>query len=146
MKEVTVRFTETEAFHTFIYAGDLKLLYFLIILMILDIGTGIGKAIKNKNLWSRKALFGYSRKIFIFFIIILANIIDQLLNLNSGLVVLTIFFYIANEGLSIVENCAQMGVLVPTEISEKLNVVKSTKENSQESLKDDFINENRNKK
>ncbi|MDG0843174.1 phage holin family protein [Staphylococcus equorum] len=146
MGEVTVKFTETEAFHTFIYAGDLKLLYFLIILMILDIGTGIGKAIKNKNLWSRKALFGYSRKIFIFFIIILANIIDQLLSLNGGLVVLTIFFYIANEGLSIVENCAQMGVLIPKEISEKLNVIKSTQEDTKDSLKDDFINENRNKK
>lgn len=146
MGEVTVKFTETEAFHTFIYAGDLKLLYFLIILMILDIGTGIGKAIKNKNLWSRKALFGYSRKIFIFFIIILANIIDQLLSLNGGLIVLTIFFYIANEGLSIVENCAQMGVLIPKEISEKLNVIKSTQEDTKDSLKDDFINENKNKK
>lgn len=143
MEEVTVRFTETEAFNTFIYAGDLKLLYFLIILMALDISTGIGKAIKNKNLWSRKSLFGFSRKIFIFFIIILANIIDQVLGLNGGLVVLTIFFYMANEGLSIVENCAEMGVLVPKEISEKLNVIKSTKNDNKDSLKNDFINENK---
>ncbi|KRG09899.1 phage holin family protein [Staphylococcus sp. NAM3COL9] len=142
MEEVTVKFTETEAFHTFIYAGDLKLLYFLMILMALDIGTGIGKAIKNKNLWSRKALFGFSRKIFIFFIVILANIIDQVLGLNGGLVVLTIFFYMANEGLSIVENCAEMGVLIPKEISEKLNVIKSTKNDTTDNLKNDFINEN----
>ncbi|MDG0860336.1 phage holin family protein [Staphylococcus equorum] len=143
MEEVTVRFTESEVFHTFIYAGDLKLLYFLMILMFLDIGTGIGKSIKNKNLWSRKALFGFSRKIFIFFIVILANIIDQVLGLNGGLVVLTIFFYMANEGLSIVENCAEMGVLIPKEISEKLNVIKSTKGDATDSLKNDFINENK---
>lgn len=143
MEEVTVRFTESEVFHTFIYAGDLKLLYFLMILMAIDVLSGLAKAVKNKNLWSRKSLFGFSRKIFIFFIVILANIIDQVLGLNGGLVVLTIFFYMANEGLSIVENCAEMGVLVPKEISEKLNVIKSTKNDNKDSLKNDFINENK---
>lgn len=145
MKEVTVRFTETEAFHTFIYAGDLKLLYFLIILMGLDIATGIGKAIKNKNLWSRKSLFGFSRKIFIFIIVILANIIDQILALNGGLVVLTIFFYIANEGLSIIENCSEMGVLIPKEIAEKLNVIKETKQDTKDNLKNEFTNDSQEK-
>ena len=64
-------------------------------------------------------MFGFSKKILIFCIIVLANILDQLLNLNSGLLMVTLFYYIANEGLSIVENCAEMGVLVPKEISEK---------------------------
>ncbi|NQE00456.1 MULTISPECIES: phage holin family protein [Staphylococcus] len=145
MEEVTVRFTETEAFHTFIYAGDLKLLYFLMILMGLDIATGIGKAIKNKNLWSRKSLFGFSRKIFIFIIVILANIIDQILALNGGLVVLTIFFYIANEGLSIIENCSEMGVLIPKEIAEKLNVIKETKQDTKDNLKNEFTNDSQEK-
>lgn len=140
-----MRFTETEAFHTFIYAGDLKLLYFLMILMGLDIATGIGKAIKNKNLWSRKSLFGFSRKIFIFIIIILANIIDQILALNGGLVVLTIFFYIANEGLSIIENCSEMGVLIPKEIAEKLNVIKETKQDTKDNLKNEFTNDSQEK-
>ncbi|MEB7383805.1 phage holin family protein [Staphylococcus xylosus] len=145
MEEVTVRFTETEAFHTFIYAGDLKLLYFLMILMGLDIATGIGKAIKNKNLWSRKSLFGFSRKIFIFIIVILANIIDQILALNGGLVVLTIFFYITNEGLSIIENCSEMGVLIPKEIAEKLNVIKETKQDTKDNLKNEFTNDSQEK-
>ncbi|MCE5003546.1 phage holin family protein [Staphylococcus pseudoxylosus] len=145
MEEVTVRFTETEAFHTFIYAGDLKLLYFLMILMGLDIATGISKAIKNKNLWSRKSLFGFSRKIFIFIIVILSNIIDQILALNGGLVVLTIFFYIANEGLSIIENCSEMGVLIPKEIAEKLNVIKETKQDTKDNLKNEFTNDSQEK-
>ncbi len=140
-----MRFTETEAFHTFIYAGDLKLLYFLMVLMGLDIATGIGKAIKNKNLWSRKSLFGFSRKIFIFIIVILANIIDQILALNGGLVVLTIFFYIANEGLSIIENCSEMGVLIPKEIAEKLNVIKETKQDTKDNLKNEFTNDSQEK-
>lgn len=140
-----MRFTETEAFHTFIYAGDLKLLYFLMILMGLDIATGISKAIKNKNLWSRKSLFGFSRKIFIFIIVILSNIIDQILALNGGLVVLTIFFYIANEGLSIIENCSEMGVLIPKEIAEKLNVIKETKQDTKDNLKNEFTNDSQEK-
>lgn len=116
-----------DVFETFIYAGDMGLLYALILLMILDIITGIAKSIKNKTLWTSKSLFGYSRKIMIFCIIILANTIDQILNLNSGLLMVTIFFYIANEGLSIIENCAEMDVLIPDEISERLALIKNKK-------------------
>lgn len=124
---VTVNFVESETFKTFFYAGEIKLLYFLMILMVLDIITGLSKAIKNKKLWSRKSLFGYARKLLIFCIIVLANVIDQILGTSGGIVVVTIFFYIANEGLSIIENCAEMGVLVPPEISDKLAVIKNEK-------------------
>ncbi|UNA86106.1 phage holin family protein [Staphylococcus pseudintermedius] len=105
----TVSFTETEVFKTFFYAGEMKLLYFLMLLMALDVITGLAKAIKNRKLGSRKSMFGYARKMLIFCIVILANMIDQILNANSGIVMVTIFFYIANEGLSIVENCAESG-------------------------------------
>ncbi len=128
-QEIYLKFTDSDLFHTFIYAGDLKLLYFLMMLMIIDIITGLMKAFKNKNLWSRKSMYGFGRKILIFCIIILANIIDQILNLKMGLLVITIFFYIANEGLSILENCAEMGVLVPKEIGEKLKVIRNNDEN-----------------
>lgn len=126
--ELHVQYTQTDIFHTFIYAGDLKLLYFLMILMCVDIITGLAKGFKNKNLWSRKSMYGFGRKILVFCIIILANIIDQILKLNNGLVMVTIFFYIANEGLSIVENCAEMGVLIPNEIGEKLKVIRGNSE------------------
>ncbi|EGQ1299544.1 phage holin family protein [Staphylococcus pseudintermedius] len=119
----TVSFTETEAFKTFFYAGELKLLYFLMILMLLDVLTGLAKSVKNKTLWSRKSMFGYARKMLVFCIVILANMIDQILNANGGIVMMTLFFYITNEGLSIVENCAEMGVLIPKQIAEKLAVI-----------------------
>lgn len=126
--ELHVEYTHTDLFHTFIYGGDLTLLYFLMVLMVIDIITGLAKAFKNKDLWSRKSMYGFGRKILIFCIIILANIIDQILKLNNGLVMVTIFFYIANEGLSIVENCAEMGVLIPNEIGEKLKVIRGNSE------------------
>ncbi|BAL42299.1 putative holin [Staphylococcus phage S24-1] len=130
MNEVKLRFTDTEAFHMFIYAGDLKLLYFLFVLMIVDIVTGFAKAIKNNNLWSKKSMKGFAKKLLIFCIIILANIIDQILQLKGGLLMITIFYYIANEGLSIVENCAEMDVLVPEQIKDKLRVIKNDSEKS----------------
>lgn len=126
--ELHVEYIHTDLFHKFIYGGDLTLLYFLMVLMVIDIITGLAKAFKNKDLWSRKSMYGFGRKILIFCIIILANIIDQILKLNNGLVMVTIFFYIANEGLSIVENCAEMGVLIPNEIGEKLKVIRGNSE------------------
>ncbi|MDK3691361.1 phage holin family protein [Staphylococcus pseudintermedius] len=119
----TISFTETEVFKTFFYAGEMKLLYFLMLLMALDVITGLAKAIKSKTLWSRKSMFGYARKMLVFCIVILANMIDQILNANGGIVMMTLFFYITNEGLSIVENCAEMGVLIPKQIAEKLAVI-----------------------
>jgi len=126
--ELHVEYTHLDLFHKFIYGGDLTLLYFLMVLMVIDIITGLAKAFKNKDLWSRKSMYGFGRKILIFCIIILANIIDQILKLNNGLVMVTIFFYISNEGLSIVENCAEMGVLIPNEIGEKLKVIRGNSE------------------
>lgn len=126
MDQVELKYTNSDLFQTFIYAGELKILYFLIILMVVDIVTGLAKAFKNKNLWSRKSMYGFGRKILIFCIIVLSNVIDQLLNLNGGLLMITIFYYIANEGLSIVENCAEMGVLVPEQIGEKLKVIRNS--------------------
>ncbi|MDE0581566.1 phage holin family protein [Planococcus sp. A6] len=103
--------------------GQVKFLDFLMVLMAFDILTGIFKAIKNGNLWSRKSLFGYARKILIFGVIIVANIIDQILGLNGAITYATVIFYIANEVLSITENLAEIGVLVPKELAEKLKVM-----------------------
>lgn len=118
-----------EFFYSGIYSGDIKFLYFLMILMIVDIITGFSKAIKNENLWSKKSLRGTAKKMLIFCIIILANIIDIILNLNSALLTMTVLYYIAHEGLSIVENCAEMGILVPEEIRNKLKVMNDENNN-----------------
>ena len=105
------------------FFGPVRFLDFLVVLMAFDVITGIFKAIKNGNLWSRKSLFGYARKILIFGVIIVANISDQVLGLNGAITYATVIFYIANEVLSITENLAQIGVLVPKEISERLKVM-----------------------
>lgn len=112
--------------HLYLFGG-VKFLHLLLLLMGLDIVTGIFKAIKNGNLWSRKSLFGYARKILVLIVIIVANIIDQVLSLGGTLTFATVLFYIANEALSITENMAELEVLVPQNLAEKLKVIESTK-------------------
>ncbi|MGD6832590.1 phage holin family protein [Sutcliffiella halmapala] len=107
--------------------GGVKLLGSLALLMFIDIVTGIFKAIKLKRLRSRNALFGYARKMLVFGVIIVANVIDNILGLNGAVAYATVLFYIANEGLSILENLAQIGVKVPTIITEKLHVIQEDK-------------------
>ena len=113
----------------YFYSADVKFIYFLMILMIVDIVTGFAKAFKNKDLWSKTSLIGTAKKMLIFSIIILANVIDMILNLNGALVTMTVLYYIAHEGLSIVENCAEIGILVPEEIKNKLKVMNDENNN-----------------
>ena len=107
--------------------GQVKFLDLLLLLMAIDIITGVLKAIKNHNLWSRKSLFGYARKLLILLVIIMANVVDQVLSLGGTLTLATVFFYLANEALSITENMAELGVLVPANIAEKLKVIEHKK-------------------
>lgn len=126
--KVEVQIESIKTLQEFFYGGDVKFLYFLIILMSVDILTGFGKAIKNGNLWSKRSFRGIGKKTMIFSIIILANIIDMIFNLNNALLTMTVLYYIAHEGLSIIENCAEMNVLVPEQLKEKLQVMKEDKE------------------
>lgn len=122
----------------FFLFGDVKFLHLLILLMGVDVFTGIFKAVKNKNLWSRKSLFGYARKVLVLAVIIVANVIDQILGLDGMVTYATVLFYIANEGLSIIENLAQLDVLVPKNIAEKLNSIESKGESLTDEVKKEF--------
>ena len=117
-----------EDFRTFIYSGDFNLITILCILMIIDIITGLMKAIKNRNLWSRKSLLGFARKILVFLIITVANLLDLLMNMNGTVVLATVTFYILNEVLSITENSAQIGIPLPEKLMEVIEVVNKKSE------------------
>lgn len=132
-----VNLSHLEVVHFYLFGG-VKFLHLLILLMAMDIITGIFKGWKNHNLWTRKSLFGYARKMLVLIVIILANVVDQILGLSGAITYATVIFYIANEGLSIVENMAELGVLVPTSLAEKLKVIESKKEFSNE-FKEEMI-------
>lgn len=112
--------------------GGVKYLDLMLVLNIIDILTGVVKAWKFKELRSRSAWFGYVHKMLSFLVVIVANIVDTILNLNGVLTFGTVLFYIANEGLSITENLAQIGVKIPAAITDRLHVIENDNEQTNE--------------
>ena len=131
-----------EAARFFLF-GDVKFLHLLLLLFALDIVTGLFKAWKNKNLWSRKSLFGYAKKILVLVVIILANVVDQVLHLDGLVSYATVIFYIANEGLSILENVAELDVLVPEKLKEKLKDADNSGDTLPQEIKNEFSTKER---
>ena len=96
------------------------LLYALIAFVAIDYVTGVMCAISNHTLSSEVGFKGICRKVLIFLLVGIGSILDAHV-IGSGSVLRTavIFFYISNEGVSILENAAHLGLPVP----EKIKVV-----------------------
>ena len=92
-------------------------LYALVVFVIADYFTGVISAISNKKLSSDIGFEGISKKICIFVLVAIANIVDVNI-LNSGAAVRTavIFFYLSNEGISVLENAVKLGLPVPEKL------------------------------
>ncbi len=93
------------------------LLYALLAFVVIDYLTGVMCAINDHTLSSEVGFRGICRKVLIFLLVGIANILDVSV-IGSGSVLRTavIFFYISNEGLSLVENAAHLGLPVPEKI------------------------------
>lgn len=107
------------------------LLYALIVFVVIDYITGVMCAINNHTLSSKVGFKGICRKVLIFLLVGIANILDIHI-IGSGSVFRTavIFFYISNEGVSLLENAAHLGLPVPEKIKVVLEQLhdRSTKE------------------
>ncbi|QJC88169.1 Putative holin, skin element [Bacillus subtilis] len=99
MEETTVfiNFETLDLARIYLFGG-VKYLDLLLVLSIIDVITGVIKAWKFKKLRSRSAWFGFVRKMLSFLVVIVANIIDTILNLNGVLTFGTVLFYIAMKG------------------------------------------------
>ncbi|MCH3972870.1 MAG: phage holin family protein [Oscillospiraceae bacterium] len=96
------------------------LLYALLIFVICDYITGVLCAISDKKLSSEVGFRGICRKVLIFLLVGIGNVIDvQVLGQPGVLRTAIIFFYLSNEGLSLTENAAHLGLPIP----EKLKTV-----------------------
>ena len=111
---------------TFVYLmGGLDIAFYsLIIVIVIDYLTGIASAIYNKNLSSRIGLKGIIKKFCYLLVVALSVIIDNLLG-SSGLIrSLVIYFFVANDGISIIENMAKMNVKLPQKLIDALEQIK----------------------
>ena len=93
------------------------LLYALLAFVVIDYITGVMCAINDRTLSSEVGFRGICRKVLIFLLVGIANILDvQVIRTGSVLRTAVIFFYISNEGVSLLENAAHLGLPVPEKI------------------------------
>lgn len=102
--------------------------YTLLFFCIIDYLTGIMRAILEKKLSSSIGFKGIFKKILIFMLVGIAHVIDlHIIKSGDTVSTATIFFYAANEGISILENCASIGLPVPQKIKDVLAQLKTDK-------------------
>ena len=112
-------------------AWDIALMV-LVCFMVLDYLTGLIKAYITKKLSSNVGLHGIARKSVILIVLIMSVMLDRILNSGTWVFrTLVCYFYIANEGLSILENCSVIGLPIPSKLQEALDQLKN-KENESE--------------
>ncbi|KNF07833.1 holin, Cph1 family [Gottschalkia purinilytica] len=93
----------------------------LIVFIVLDYTTGLLRAGFNKQLSSNIGFKGLAKKAVIFAVLIVAVSLDKLLESDAWIFrTLVAYFYIANEGISIIENCAVLGLPVPEKLKDIL--------------------------
>ncbi len=109
------------------------LLYTLIAFVVIDYVTGVMCAIINRELSSAVGFKGIFRKVLIFLLVGIANIIDvQVIGTGAVLRTAVIFFYISNEGVSLLENAGHLGLPIPEKIKTVLEQLHDRAENGKE--------------
>ena len=109
------------------------LLYALIAFVVIDYLTGVMCAIINKQLSSEVGFKGIFRKVLIFLLVGIANIIDvQVIGTGAVLRTAVIFFYISNEGVSLLENAGHLGLPIPEKIKTVLEQLHDRAEKEEE--------------
>lgn len=104
----------------------------LVCFMVLDYLTGLIKAYLTKKLSSNIGLHGIARKSVILIVLIMSVMLDRILNSGTWVFrTLVCYFYIANEGLSILENCSVIGLPIPQKIQEALEQLKNRENESE---------------
>lgn len=116
--------------------GSDVLLFALIAFVVIDYITGVMCAIADKKLSSAVGFKGICKKVLIFALVGGGHILDAFV-IGSGSVLRTaiIFFYLSNEGVSLVENCAHLGLPVPQKLKDVLEQLhnRAEKEDDNES-------------
>lgn len=99
-----------------------SLAYALLLFVAVDYITGIMAGIVEKKISSEVGFKGIFRKVVIFILVSIAHIIDsKILGNGSAIRTAVIFFYISNEGISILENAARIGLPIPEKLMEVLH-------------------------
>ena len=109
------------------------LLYALLAFVVIDYITGVMCAISDHTLSSEVGFRGICRKVLIFLLVGIANILDvQVISSGSILRTAVVFFYISNEGISLLENAGRLGLPIPEKLKDVLEQLHNRSEKEDE--------------
>lgn len=109
------------------------LLYALLAFVVVDYITGVMCAIADHSLSSEVGFKGICRKVLIFLLVGIANILYvQVIGTGSVLRTAVVFFYISNEGISLLENAGHLGLPIPAKMKEVLEQLHDRSEKGDE--------------
>lgn len=109
---------------TFLFGAPDIWLKFLLTMVIADYISGLAAAYINNDLNSKVGFMGILKKFMYFFVVAVAHCIDVVTGAGGVLQNLTIGFLMANEGISILENCAKCGIPIPQKLLKALAQMK----------------------
>ena len=109
------------------------LLYALIAFVVIDYVTGVMAAVVDHKLSSEVGFKGIFKKVLIFLLVGIGHILDTHV-IGSGSVLRTavIFFYLSNEGVSLIENAAHLGLPIPKKLKSVLEQLHDRAEKEEE--------------
>ena len=116
------------------------LLFALVLFVAMDYITGVMCAAADRKLSSEVGFKGICRKVLIFLLVGMANVLDvQIIGSGSVFRTAVIFFYLSNEGLSLLENAGHLGLPIPAKLKavlEQLHRQSEEIEEDEDSRKD----------
>lgn len=118
---IQIAFAALGGFIGWFLGGADGFLYALIAFAVIDYITGVLCAISDKTLSSEVGFKGICRKVLIFTLVGIGNIVDVYVLGETGVLrTAVIFFYLSNEGVSLLENAAHLGLPIPEKLKEVL--------------------------
>lgn len=108
----------------FLLGGFDVALQCLLVAIVIDYISGLAKAYITKTLSSQIGLKGIIKKVGVLLVVMLAVLVDRVTGESGAIRTLVIYYFVANEGLSIIENLAQAGVPIPKVIKDALKALK----------------------
>ena len=125
MKEIQFIFSAIGGFLGWYVGGVDGFMYALLTFVVVDYLTGMMIAVIERRISSQVGFKGIFKKVLIFVLVGIAHIIDiHLIGNGSAIRTAVIFFYTANEGISIIENAAKIGLPIPQKLIDVLEQLK----------------------
>ena len=126
---IQIAFSAFGGFLGWFLGGADGFLYALIAFVVTDYITGLMCAFADRNLSSEIGFKGICRKVLIFALVGIANLVDVFILQEVGVLrTEVIFFYLSNEGVSILENSAHLGLPIPQKLKDVLSQLHNREE------------------